>query len=78
MDLTMKYILCTTKYGVSGSSLSQLSVTHKALNSFVEDTGLFNTMGEKILSQTSDDNEEELIGQKTSLLDAWGTPGKST
>lgn len=61
---------------VGQACLSCLS--HIKLNGFVEDTGLFNTMGEKILSQTLDDNEEELIEQKTRLLDAWGTPGKST
>ena len=46
MGVTLKYILSTTKFGVSVSSMSQLSVTHKALRRFVEDYGLFNTMGE--------------------------------
>lgn len=45
--MTTKYTVCTTKDGVSGSGLPHLFVTYEALDSFVEETGLFKIMGKE-------------------------------
>lgn len=46
--MTIKCTVYTTKYRLSGSGLFQLPVTHKTLNNFAEETGLFKTMGKNV------------------------------